>query len=363
MDDKLLSELPGDFYATRSYTDYLIDAIRENRKDDKPFFAYLAFTSPHDPMHVPEPWLSKYRGRYDDGYEALKAKRTAAAKRLGLVPKDAQFPKPHSMLKSWDSLSKEEQALGSRGMEVYAGMVNNMDYHVGRIVNFLKDIGEYENTIIFFLSDNGPNPWESEDYPGNKGSEWFAQFDNSIENLGHPMSHYAYGMGWGSASAGPLNLFKMTVGEGGIRGPLLVAGPGIKKGYKIDGFTYVWDLMPTILDFAGIPHPKEFQGREITPMNGRSIKKVLKGSGKAAYGVDEFICGEMQDGKWVRQGNFKAISVSPPYGKSEWQLFNLADDPGEVNNLAQKHPEKLEQFKAAWKRYAKDVGVVAMGNR
>ena len=361
--DKLLSELPKDFYATRSYTDYLINQIRENRTDDKPFFAYLAFTSPHDPMHVPEPWLSKYRGRYDDGYEVLKAKRARAAKKLGLVHKDSSFPKPHPMLKAWDSLSKEEQALGSRGMEVYAGMVNNTDYHVGRIVNFLKDIGEYENTIIFFLSDNGPNPWESEDYPGNKGSEWFAQFDNSIESLGHPMSHYAYGMGWGSASAGPLNLFKMTVGEGGIRGPLLVSGPGIKGDRKVENFTYVWDIMPTILEFAGIPHPKKYKGQEITPMNGRSIKNVLKGSTKAAYGADEFICGEMQDGKWVRQGDLKAVSVSPPYGTSQWQLYNLAVDPGEVHNLAQQQPEKLEQFKAAWKRYADDVGVVPMGKR
>jgi arylsulfatase len=363
MNDKKLTELPKDFYATRSFTDYLIDSIREQRGDGHPFFAYMAFTSPHDPMHVPEPWLSRYRGRYDDGYEVLKSERAAAAKRVRLVPKDAPLPEPHSMLKSWDSLSKEEQALGSRGMEIYAGMVNNMDYHVGRIVNFLKDIGEYENTLVIFLSDNGPNPWESEDYPGNKGSEWFAQFDNSIENLGHPMSHYAYGMGWGSASAGPLNLFKMTVGEGGIRGPLLIAGPGVKGGRQVDDFAYVWDLMPTVLEFAGIQHPKEYKGNQVAPMNGRSIQGVLKGATQAAYGTEEFICGEMQDGKWVRQGDFKAVSVAPPYGASTWQLYNLSVDPGETNDLAKQQPEKLEQLKTAWKRYADEVGVVAMGKR
>jgi arylsulfatase len=179
LDEKRLEELPKDFYATRSYTDFLIESIRENRGDGKPFLAYLAFTAPHDPLHVPEPWLSKYRGSYNDGYEVLKAKRASAAKRMGLVSDTAQAPVRYRMVKAWDSLNKEQQALESRGMEVYAGMVNNMDYHFGRVVKFLKDIGEYEDTIVIFLSDNGTNPWNSEDYPGNRGSKWFAQFDKN----------------------------------------------------------------------------------------------------------------------------------------------------------------------------------------
>ena len=197
-DDKKLDSLPKDFYATRSYTDFLIESIRKNQGDDKPFFAYLAFTTPHDPLHVPEPWLSKYRGRYDDGYEVLKAQRAAAAKQRDLISDRAPMPKRYhpelyEWVTAWDSLTREQQALESRAMEVYAGMVNNMDYHFGRVVKFLKDIGEYKNTIVIFLSDNGPNPWYSEEYPGNRGSKWFAQFDNSIDNIGHPMSHYAYG--------------------------------------------------------------------------------------------------------------------------------------------------------------------------
>ena len=235
------------------------------------------------------------------GTKILKAKRAAAAKRMGVVPASAQAPERYHMLKAWNSLSKEQQALGSRGMEVYAGMVNNMDYHFGRVVNFLKDIGEYDNTIVIFLSDNGPNPWSSEDYPGNQGSEWFAQFDNSVENLGHPMSHYAYGMGWGSASAGPLDLFKMTVAEGGIRSPMLIAGPDVKGGRQVDAFAYVWDVMPTILEFAGIPHPEEYRGRQVERMRGLSLKGVLTESMKAVYDQNDFVGGEMQNGKWMRQ--------------------------------------------------------------
>jgi arylsulfatase len=360
LNDKWLKELPKDFYATRSYADFLIDAVRENQNDGKPFFAYLAFTTPHDPMHVPEPWLSMYRGNYNDGYEVLKEKRAAAAKKMGLVTDNAQAPERYRMVKAWNSLSMEEQALEARGMEVYAGMVSNMDYHYGRVVKFLKDIGEYDNTIIIFLSDNGPNPWYSEDYPGNSGSKWFAQFDNSIDNLGHPMSHYAYGMGWGSASSGPLDRFKMTVAEGGIRSPLLIAGPGVKGGRQADAFAYVWDIMPTILEYARIPYPEKYQGRKIERMRGRSMKGVLTGSKQTVYGAKDLVGGEMQDGKWMRQGDFKAVSVSPPYGTDTWHLYNVKNDPGETRDLAKKHPETLKKLQAAWHSYARDVGVVPM---
>ncbi len=358
LDDKKLDALPGDFYATRSYTDFLIDAIRSNRSDGKPFFAYLAFTTPHDPLHVPEPWLSKYRGDYADGYEVLKEQRAARAKQLRLVPNDAPAPARHQMLDAWNSLGKERQALESRGMEIYAGMVDNMDYHFGRIVNFLKDIDEYDNTVILFLSDNGPNPWSSEDYPGNRGSEWLAQFDNSKDNLGHPMSHYAYGMGWGSASSGPLDLFKMTVGEGGIRSPLIISGPGIEGDRRVDAFSYVTDIMPTILEMAGLDHPKTFRNREVARMSGRSLAGVLSGARKSVYDADDFVGGEMQNGKWMRQGDFKAVSVAPPYGPGAWHLYNLADDPGETRDLAKERPETLDRLISAWNRYADDVGVV-----
>lgn len=171
LDDERLQTLPKDFYATRSYADFLIEAIRENHGDDKPFFAYLSFTAAHDPLHVPEPWLSKYRGTYDDGYEVLKAKRADSAQQLGLVPNGAQTPPRVEALKPWVDLTEEERAVSKKGMEVYAGVVENMDYHYGRVVDFLKDIGEYDNTIIIFLSDNGSSPLVSEDYPGNRGQQ------------------------------------------------------------------------------------------------------------------------------------------------------------------------------------------------
>jgi len=358
LDGEFLESLPADFYSSKSYADFLMDAIRENRGDGKPFLAYLAFTAVHDPVHVPEPWLAKYRGKYDDGYEALKARRWEAAKRIGTVPQSAELAARHPMIRPWDELSEDERALEARGMEVYAGMLEAMDYHYGRVVAFLKDIGEYDNTVIIFLSDNGANPWYSDQYPGGRESEFRAQFDNSLDNIGSPRSNYAYGIGFASGSGGPLDKFKMTVGEGGIRSPLLIEGPGVQGGRRVDAFAYVWDVMPTILEFAGIPHPAEYQGRQVERMRGQSLRGLLTGSTEAIYDDNDLVGGEMVNGKWMRQGDFKAVSVAPPYGSGNWQLYNVVDDPGETRDLANEQPELLQRLQAAWDDYARDVGVV-----
>jgi arylsulfatase len=358
-DDQQLKSLPEDFYATRSYTDTLMDMIRDNRGDRKPFFAYLAFTTVHDPLHVPEPWLSQYRGEYDDGFAGLKARRAEGARRAGVFPANAKAAQLHPMARDWDSFSDEEQAFQSRAMEVYAGMVGNMDYHIGRMINFLKDIDEYDNTVIIFFSDNGSNPTRNEDYsPGEAGTRFLSQFDNSINSLGGPSSHYAYGPGWGSASSGPLNHFKLTPGEGGIRSPMIIEGPGVMGQRQVDTFAYITDIMPTMLEMAKLEHPEKYRGREVAPLRGRSMIGVLSGDETVLYGRDEPVGAEMAGGKWLRQGDYKAVMVPPPFGQGEWQLFNLAKDPGETDDLSRTHPQKLEALKTAWKQYADEVGVV-----
>jgi len=358
-DDQVLETLPDDFYATRSYTDALMDMIRANRGDDKPFLAYLAFTTVHDPLHVPEPWLSQYEGEYGDGFAALKERRSEGAKREGVFPANAKAAELHPLARKWESFSDEGKEFQSKAMEVYAGMVSNMDYHVGRVVDFLKDIGEYENTVIIFFSDNGSNPLRNEEYsPGEEGTRFLSQFDNSTENLGRPNSHYAYGPGWGSAASGPLNHFKLTPGEGGVRSPLIVTGPGIRKAQQVDGFVYITDIMPTILEMAELQQPKEYQGREVAPTRGRSMTRMLSGDSKEIYFPEDSVGAEMAGGKWLRRGDYKAVLVPPPFGPGEWQLFNLAEDPGETNNLAATSPELLEELTAVWQQYADEVGVV-----
>ncbi len=355
---KHIDTLPANFYSSRSYADILIDMIRTNRGDDKPFLAYLAFTAPHDPVHVPEPWLSKYGGRYDEGYDVLKDRRWKAAMELGRVPSGATMPARQNVVKPWDELSGDEKAIESRGMEVYAGMVEAMDYHYGRVIDYLGDIGELDNTVIVFLSDNGSNPFYSSDYPGATKPEFVDLFDHSLENLGRPWSNYAYGPGFAGGSSGPLDWFKLTVGEGGIRVPLIMAGPGIPKGQTTDAFTYVWDILPTLLDMTGVEYPATYDGHVIEQPRGRSMLPLLNGETQEVYGPDDFVGGEMGEGKWMRQGSYKAVLIPPPYGDSKWRLFNVDEDPGEFDDLASKMPELLDTLITAWNDYAADVGVV-----
>ncbi len=359
-DNNELKTLPKNFYSTTAYTDELIKYIREGRENKKPFFAYLAFTAPHDPLHAPEPWLSEYKGYYNEGYESLKKARIDSTKKLGLINDKAPNTKMLPMVTPWNKLPKEQKKIETKAMETYAGMVSNMDYNVGRLKDFLSDINEYDNTIFIFMSDNGANPWYSDDYPGNKGSSFMAQFDNSAKNIGHPMSHYAYGTGWASASNGPLDRFKMTVGEGGIRVPLLISGTGIKESNTPNNsFLYVTDIMPTILDYANIKKPTTHGENKILEMQGKSMKPLLEGKEESIHAKSDVFYGEMGlKGKWARSGDFKAAMQPKPFGDAVWKLFNVAEDPGETTDISRKYPKKLEFLMTEWNAYAERVGVI-----
>lgn len=357
MDDKELLELPKDFYSSRSYADFLIDAIRSQIDDEKPFLAYYAPTAAHDPIHVPEPWLSKYRGKYNEGYEVLKSERIKNAKELGIVNTDAIEPGFLDQVKPWKELSEDERNYKARTMEVYAGQINNMDYHIGRIINYLKDVGKFDNTIIIFCTDNGPNPLESVEYITNEGSEWFAQFDNSLDNIGRPNSFVGIGMGWAQASAGPLDYFKMTTGEGGIRTPLIISGPGVLKGNKTDAFAYIMDILPTILEYTGVEHPDTYKNNKVEPLMGHSLIPLTSGSKKTVIDKDEMICGEMLDGRWALKGDYKATQVATPFGKDKWYLYNIKIDPGETQDLSEQEPVKLKELLDGWNKYSQRVGI------
>lgn len=359
-DGERLSELPGDFYSSRSYADFLIDAIRAGRAEsERPFLAYLAFTAPHDPLHVPEPWLSRYRGRYDGGYEELKAARAAGAAAAGLVPTGAPVRPMLDATPRWSALNADERAYQSRLMEVYAGMVSNLDYHLGRVLAYLRDVGEYENTIILFLSDNGPNAGRLEEYPGNADGVFLSQFDQSVENVGNPGSAHAYGSGWAQASAGPFAHFKMTIGEGGIRAPFIAVGPGIAPGRTSGAFATIMDVVPTLLEAAGVQHPDNIDGRPVLPMDGRSMLGLLVGREERVHPDAAYVAGEMGGGMYVRQGRYKAALLARPHGNGTWALYDLSTDPGETTDLATREPERLEAMKQAFADYAERVGLVS----
>jgi arylsulfatase len=248
---KEVESLPEDFYSTRSYTDLLLEWIRRDHGDGRPFFAYLSYTAPHDPLHAPKEYIDKYRGVFDEGWDVLSEKRLEALKELGIVPADARpFPRLPSV-PAWDEMSAEQRRLAARDMEVYAAMVDYMDEQIKRVFDQLKEIGEYDNTMVLFFSDNGANGAMPTAYPGQT-EEFLSSFDNSLENRGLPNSYIETGPGWAQASSSPSRMFKSFTAEGGIRSPLIVKLPGAaaNAGEINHSFVHVRDIMPTILDLA-----------------------------------------------------------------------------------------------------------------
>jgi arylsulfatase A-like enzyme len=359
-DGKLVDRLPEGFYSSEFYTDQLIDYINVNRSDDRPFFAYLAYTVPHNPLHAPDQWLEKYRGRYDAGYDALREQRLTRMKALGLIPEETiGYPRVPNV-PAWNTLSDREKQISAREMETYAAMVDNMDFHIGRIMDYLKKIGEYDDTLVLFFSDNGASGHGIKAYPG-QDMKWVNRtFNNSLENYGRKGSFVAYGPAWGQVGMTPFRLFKGSVAEGGIRSPFIAAGAGITERKLSSAFAHVTDIAPTILELAGVEHPEDYNGRNVLPMRGASMLEHLQGR-KAVVHSKEMIAGvELFGSKALLQGHWKALFLAPPWGKGQnWELFNLTEDPAELNDVAAENPDRLKEMIKQYERYAKDVGVVS----
>ena len=368
-DGKQLDSLPDDFYSTRFYTERMIEYIDGNHGDGRPFFGYLAYTSPHWPLQAPRESIEKYHGVYDEGYEALKANRLQALKDRGLVAQDVQaFPRfPDEP--DWDSLTGEEQRYQARLMEIYAAMVDDVDVYVGRIIEHLKAIGEYENTFVFFMSDNGPEAHNLQE--AWEGMEEFLAgcCDNSYENLGNADSYVWYGQNWGQSGNTPLRMYKGFTTQGGIRAPAFAHFPkGMEQGRRSNAVLHVMDVMPTLLDLAHIEHPgSRYRGREVVEMKGHSMLSLLRGKTAQVRREDHVLGWELFSKRAIRKGDWKIIYE--PYHEvleprvagikpDTWQLYNLAEDPTELNDLSQSHQEKLREMIAHWEEYVAATGLV-----
>ena len=345
-----IMELPSDFYSTRNYTDTLISYIASSRADGKPFMAYLSYTAVHDPLHAPKEYIDKYTGKFDDGWDQLWEERVSRMKELGILPENVDFALDTTFPK-WDSFTPEQQLDLARDMEVYAAMLDYMDMSIGRVLDFLKDTGEYENTLIFFLSDNGPNGAMATTYPGNEDGAYLSKFNNSIDNRGLIDSYIATGPGWAQASAAPLKYFKTFTSEGGIRVPLIVKMPGNPSPRWSKSLVHITDIMPTILEITGISYPEEFNGNQIHPLIGKSMLPYLQGKADDIRG-NTGIGYELFEMKAYIEGQWKILRLPFPLGSGEWELFNLEDDPGEQNDLSEIHPDIKERLIMKWNEYA-----------
>ena len=355
-----ISSLPDDFFSTNYFTDKLLSYLESGKSSGKPFFAYAAYTAPHWPIQAPQEYRDRYRGVYDVGYDAIRNARIARQKQLGLIPANFTAAEPIATENApqkygkWNELSAEQKALEARRMEIYAGMVENLDANIGRVIQYLKSNHLYDNTLIFFVSDNGAEGFIRGSYGAESG------FDNNLNNVGTASSYHYVGPRWAEVSAAPFHLWKDTAGEGATTAPAIVKLPNQTQAQAIHhGFASVLDVFPTVLDYANIAVPQgQYKGRQINTPSGYSWKSVLENKAQVIRPAQFSFADELHGSKYARQGDWKiALQGKTELGTGTWELYNLNNDRGETKNLALDHPEKVQELIEVYNKYTQQNGV------
>jgi arylsulfatase len=341
-------------YSTDFYTDKIIDYIDLNREYKQPFFAFAAYTSPHWPLQVDKKQWGKYKGCYDEGYEKLKERRLQSLKRIGMISDDAGLPPNHESVTPWDSLSEEEKLKEARKMELYAGMVDNLDHNIGRLIAYLKDIGEYDNTLIVFMSDNGA---AYRDFINSDSLVALREYYNDdYENMGRADSYISYGPQWAEAGTSPFRYFKDYATQGGINTPMIICGPHVSKRSEIyHGFTSVQDLAPTFYEVAGIAYPEIFEEREVYPLKGTSLLPYVSGKSIEIHSDDYVFAMEHYGHAMLRKGNWKITNFTRPFELENFRLYDLSTDIGEQTDLREAEPDKYDEMLREWAVFSDEI--------
>ncbi len=352
-----LDELPDDFYSTEFYTTRMIEYLG-SADGDRPWFAYLPYTAPHWPLQVPDDWLDRHAGRYDEGYDLLRERRMRRAAELGVIPKGADPGAFDPVAPAWRELSAEHRLKYARAEEIYASMVEYMDMSIGRIVDHLESTGALDNTIIVFLADHGASAaWHG------IGPAVFAieeGMDNRLENFGRAGSFIDKGTGFGEAASAPLRYYKSSAYEGGVRAAALIHYPGLQgNGGTNASLVSAMDLLPTFLEAAGTTHPgpSEYRGRTIRDIRGRSLWSELVTGNETDRSDYEIGLVRGTGGSLIR-GRYKVINQPPPGRETSlasavaeptpWRLYDIEADPSETTDLAGEYPEIVESMVGRW---------------
>lgn len=380
---------PRQYYYTDAISDHATRFIAEHKQRNgrsgggggKPFFLYVAYTAAHWPMHAPEKDIAKYKGKYDQGYAAVRRARYEKAKRLGLI--DPRWPKSPPAA-DWERVENKEWE--TRGMEVYAAMIDNMDQGIGRIIAELKRQGQFDNTLIFFLQDNGgcaepvgrtpteqhphkTRPEKAAYAPMTKDDQQFNSIPRQTRE-GFPVimgtgalpgpadTYIAYGRAWANVSNTPFREYKHWTHEGGISTPLIVhwpqAIPARQRNQLVQSPGHLIDLMATSVDVGGARYPREVNGQKIHGMEGVSLRPAL--TGKTLRRAQP-IFWEHEGNRALREGKWKLVAKE----NQAWELYDIAADRTEMNNLAAKHPEKVKELAAKWNAWAARANVLPLG--
>ncbi len=341
------------FYSSELLVDEMIGFIDSNLADGQPFFSYLSFLAVHAPVQAPQEFTDRYLETYSEGWSALRESRHDSAISIGLVPEGSARVE-HDFIDDWDALSEEEQQFEAKRMAVYAGMVSAMDDNIGRLLDYLEESGQLNNTIIIFTSDNGP---EFNIYPDSSIESM--GYTHEHENLGEIGSFNYIGPNFASAAASPLSYFKFHPGEGGLRVPLIMSGPGIESqsGFQ-SAAVHVTDIAPTILAMANVEPPQErFGGRRIEPMSGKNILPLLDGTVAHIYEPDDYVGYELAGSIALYHDRYKIVFNRERLGDETWHLFDIVNDPGETIDLKAQNPSQFQHMLNLYQRYAEENGV------
>jgi arylsulfatase len=360
-----LDALPASFhYSSQFYVDRLIEYLDADRDAPGPFFAYLAFSAPHWPLQAPDEAIARQAGRYDAGYDELAAQRLARQKQLGVVPSDASLADHAPRGRPWNRLAVEERRVATRGMEVYAAMVEELDRHTGRLLDYLEHRGVLDDTLVVFLSDNGAEghdldeTWPAALFPDIRATI-DATHDFSYERMGRAGSYTLYGPGWARAGAPALRLYKGFPTEGGTRVAAFMYYPrALPKARLVHDDVSIRDIAPTLLEFASVPWQGPGYGGKATieAISGRSLLPLLRGQDRT---LPPRVSGVELMGKYaIRAGSWKAVHMPKPHGSGVWQFYDLAADLAESHDLAHERPDKLAELRAHWEIYARDNQVI-----
>ena len=318
--------LPPDFFSTDAYTDKLMGYAAEAPASAPPFFMYAAYTAPHWPLHVPDEWLDRYRGVYDEGWDVLRERRGGGAT-------SGPWSAP-----AWRTLPPEERRREARKMEVYAAMVENLDHNIGRLLDALRASGQLENTVVLFFSDNGPEGNDIERLA--KTARWpEGALDHRFESIGRRGTYTWLGPGWAHASAAPYRLFKAYPTQGGVRVPAVVSYPGHVAAGRTDRMVTAKDVAPTLLELAG---------------GARAKRSLLR----SVEDPDHVMGWELFGRRAIQKGHWKLTWMAPPFGAGRWELHDLSRDPAESRDLSAERPAKRAELIKNWSRYAREHGVV-----
>lgn len=351
-DDREIGWPEGE-YSTELYTDKLIEFLETDRGSERPFFAFAAYTSPHWPLQVPDDDLNLYAGRYDIGYDRLREQRFESLKAAGVVPRDSSLPPRNPTIEPFDALSAEQQRREARKMELYAAMVDNLDRHIGRLLDYLRDNDLYDDTLIVFMSDNGA-AGEDFYYRGPFVDYIQAHYDDSYERMGRRGSFISYGPQWAEAGSAPFRLYKGFPSEGGMVAPMIVAGNGVgRRGEISDIYITVTDLTATFVDLAGTGFPADK-----APLIGESAAEFFAGHAGRVHDGDYVTTLAYQQRAFVRQGDWKLMTLVQPFDENDFELYNLADDPGETTDLADAYPEKFSEMLELWRAERRRFGII-----